>query len=41
MALKDLALAADAEAWTTADEAAPSLEERVSVLETLFMGGEL
>lgn len=30
-----------AEAWTTADEAAPSLEERVSVLETLFMGGEL
>ena len=31
----------NAEAWTTADEAAPSLEERVSVLETLFMGGEL
>ena len=30
-----------AEAWTTADEAAPSLEERVSVLETMFMGGEL
>ena len=30
-----------AEAWTTADEAVPSLEERVSVLETLFMGGEL
>ena len=26
-----------AEAWTTANEAAPSLEERVSVLETLFM----
>lgn len=30
-----------AEAWTTADEAAPSLEERVSVLEPMFMGGEL
>ena len=29
-----------AEAWTTADEAAPSLEERVSVLETLLMGKE-
>ena len=43
---ESIAAAADdwwvyAEAWTTADEAAPSLEERVSVLETLFMEGEL
>lgn len=30
-----------AAAWTTADDIEPSLEERVSVLEMMFMGGDL